>query len=277
MISIGTEQLVLDRKVPKDIENYMRVPFQQGTFDLPISYGYALCGVLEDSTKVHLMHPHQNKCIVDKASIFSHCQDLPLHRIPLISNMETVINAIWDAGLKVNSQVVICGFGSIGSLLATTLKHHYHIKVKIVESDEWRQKKAVELGFDLHEKQNGFDIAFNTTANEKALQFCIDHANEEGRIIELSWYGSHSSTLKLGANFHKNRLRLIASQVSKIPLKKQCEFDFFKRKALAADYLLNDNYDSLITHEILFEDTPLFFNSLRRNSFPQGLIHLIKY
>jgi threonine dehydrogenase-like Zn-dependent dehydrogenase len=277
MISLGTESLVLRKQVPKTISDYMTVPYMGGNFNLPIKYGYALSGILESGKKGHLMHPHQNTCFVEQQSIFQDCQELPLRRIPLISNIETVINAIWDADLDKEKTIVISGFGNIGSLLAFTLKYHYNLDVKIIETNLWRKQKAIELGLRVYDNNNGFDIAFNTAASEKALQFCIDHANEEGQIIDLSWYGISESTLKLGGNFHKNRLRLIASQVSKIPIKKRKEFNFQKRKLLAVDILKNDVFDQLLTNIILFDDAPNFFDSVRNNSIPNGLIYLIKY
>ncbi|WP_412984720.1 zinc-dependent alcohol dehydrogenase [Pontimicrobium sp. IMCC45349] len=277
MISLGTETLVLNKKIPETIKEYMKVPHMEGNFDLPIKYGYALSGVLNNGEKAHLMHPHQDNCFVDNKAIFKSCQELPLTRIPLISNMETVINAIWDSNVTKTDSIVVCGFGNIGSLLASTLKHHYNFEVKVIETNVWRKQKAIELGFEIYNDNNGFDIAFNTTSNEEALQFCIDNANEEGQIIELSWYGKSNTSLKLGENFHKNRLRLIASQVSKIPIQKRKEFDYFKRKLLAVDILKNKIFDKLITNIIPFDEVPDFFELVRKNKTPNGLIYLIKY
>jgi len=277
MISLGTESLVLKKKIPKAIEDYMTVPYMEGNFNLPIKYGYALSGVLDSGEKVHLMHPHQNSCIVDTNSVFKACQELPIKRIPLISNMETVINAIWDSNPDQDKTIVVSGFGNIGSLLALTLKYHYNFEVKIIEPNLWRKQKALELGFEIYKEHNGFDIAFNTAANQKALQFCIDNSNEEGQIIEIGWHGTSKTTIKLGENFHKNRLRLIASQVSKIPISQRKEFDYYKRKLLAVNILKNNIFDRLITTIIPFEDAPDFFNSIRNNKIPNGLIYLIKY
>ncbi|WP_299111722.1 hypothetical protein [uncultured Winogradskyella sp.] len=277
MISLGTESLVLNKRVPKTIQNYMTIPYMEGSFNLPIKYGYALSGIIENGEKVHLMHPHQNNCIVDAPSIFNACQDLPLKRIPLISNLETVINAIWDSDIDQDKTIAISGFGNIGSLLAVTLKYHYNLNVKIIEVNLWRKLKASELGFEIYEGNGSFDIIFNTAANEEALQFCIDNTNEEGQIIELSWYGTSKTTVKFGENFHKNRLRLIASQVSRIPIRKRKEFDYYKRKLLAVDILRHNIFDKLITTIIPFEDAPAFFNALRNNDVSNGLIYLIKY
>ena len=277
MISLGTETLVLNKMVPKKMMDAMIVPYMEGSFELPIKYGYALSGLTENGDKVHVMHPHQDKCIVGADSIFKECKDLPLSRIPLISNMETVIKAIWTCDFTTDQEIIVCGFGNIGSLLAVTLRNYYNLNVKILESNLWRKQKAEELGFELYNNGIDFDIAFNTTANESVLQFCIDNAREEGQIIELSWYGNLKTAINFGGNFHKNRLRLIASQVSKIPIKKRGDFNYYKRKQLAVEILNNDIFDRLITNIIPFDESPKFFDAIRNNKTPNGLIYLIKY
>ena len=60
-------------------------------------------------------------------------------------------------------------------------------------------------------------------------------------------------------------------------MNKRNEFDYHKRKLLAVDILKNDEFDKLITNIIPFEEAPRFFNGIRKNEIPQGLIYLIKY
>ena len=278
LISLGTEQLVLQRKIPQSIQSEMKVPYMKGSFDLPIKYGYALSGVLENGQKIHIMHPHQNLCFVNRESLFVECQELPLYRIPLISNMETVINAIWDSDINKYQDILICGFGGIGALLAFTLKFHYKFKnIFISENNPYRKQKALDFGFYEAEQSLKYDISFNTTSSEKAMQFCINHSKEEAKIVELSWYGNKNININLGGNFHKNRLQIIASQVSKIPLKMRNEYDYEKRKVLASTILKNDIFDQLLTEPIPFEKVPDFFNDLRQNKISEGIIQLIKY
>jgi len=227
--------------------------------------------------KVHLLHPHQNVCVVEKESLFSKCQDLDAHKIPLISNMETVINAIWESHLDKTKNIAVCGFGNIGSLLATTLLTYHQKPPLIIENDSEKSKLATNLGFEIAGPEMNFDLIYHTTASSEGLQYCIEHTNDEGEIIELSWYGNSQTTLSLGSNFHTNRLRLIASQVSKIPSIKREEYDYEKRKELAVKILKNPSFDRLISEIIPLKDTPKFFDRLRRGRVKTGLIYLIKY
>jgi len=61
-----------------------------------------------------------------------------------------------------------------------------------------------------------FEVAFHCSGSGEGLQWCIDHLGFEGRVIELSWYGLKTVSLRLGTSFHYDRKRIIASQVSTV-------------------------------------------------------------
>jgi len=276
MISTGTERLIASGLVDRAFQEKMSVPYQEGSFDFPIKYGYSLIVEGASGQLGHLMHPHQNKLHVDENSIFWIDEDIPAPRFALISNIETVLNAIWDSGPKQSDKIGICGFGNIGSLLANTLRTHYNIEAVIIEKNEWRKEKAEALGWKVYDDED-FDIIYHTTASEGGLQFCIDHLNYEGKLIELSWYGNKAVQINLGKNFHYNRLEIISSQVSQIPGHMKEEHNYATRKKLALEILKDDSFDDLITNRISFEDTPLFFENLRKGNIENGLIYIIEY
>jgi len=190
--------------------------------------------------------------------------------------METVINAIWDAEVQPGQTALVCGFGNIGSLLALTLQLHFDVQVFILEKNEWRIKQAKELGFVVNKPVKA-SVAFNTTATENGLQTCINQVEKEGKVIELSWYGNKKVNLQLGESFHYDRKQIISSQVSSIPLKKQSEWDFEKRKQYVFELLNVADYDEYISQVIPFEESATFFNDLRKRLNPEGLIWCIEY
>lgn len=285
LISTGTERLVCSGLVDESLQQIMAVPYMRGSFALPILYGYGMVGHTDEHKAVHLMHPHQNIVYVRDEDLFFLPDYADLARMALISNMETVINALWDVeyfyndSSLISQSVAIVGFGCIGSLLATTLQKRSGVSAVIVETDDWRLRQAKDLGFEavnLNQTRRNFDLLFHTSSSETGLQYCIDHAGPEGIIIELSWYGSQDLQLNLGAAFHYRRLRLISSQVSKIPKHKHQE-DHHSRKALAAELLLDPLYDKLISHRMPFQHAAKFFAKLRNGSLENGLIWLLEY
>ena len=278
MISTGTERLVAKGEVPMSMQNIMGVPYMDGAFSLPIKFGYA-CGGQSDEGKVyHYMHPHQDVCILKKDALFELNNGLAPHKIPLVSNMETVLNAIWDSEYSETSSIAICGFGNVGSLLANTLRLYAEKEVDVLEKDTWRKDKAQSMGWNANaEEEKRYDIIFHTTGTSAGLQYCIDHLNEEGKVIELSWYGTKKVSLSLGEAFHYKRLSIKSSQVSKVSPIVSHKIDYTKRKEIAADLLLDSSYDELIANVVSKKEVPLLFKDLRNNSMPNGLIWLIKY
>jgi threonine dehydrogenase-like Zn-dependent dehydrogenase len=275
MISTGTERLVASGLVGKAYESHMSVPHMQGGFELPIHYGYSL--IVEDTNGRlgHIMHPHQDVIDSRAEDIYWINEEIPAARFSLISNMETIINAIWDSRPTKEDNIAICGFGNIGSLLANTLQVHFGIRPQIIDKDKWRILKAKELGFE-PAIDTSFDIIFHTTASANGLQFSIDHLAHEGRVIELSWYGNRKVNLSLGHDFHYKRLQIISSQVSVIP-GHMPEESYKSRKDLALSYLKDDSYDQLITNRIPFDETPEFYEQLRNDKQPKGIIYIIDY
>jgi threonine dehydrogenase-like Zn-dependent dehydrogenase len=198
----------------------------------------------------------------------------------LLSNMETAVTAIWDAESDDFRDVAVCGFGSIGSLLASALRLTSDADPVVVEADSWRRSRATELGFQTCEPsklRDEFHVCFNTTGSASGLQWCIDHACTDGTVVELSWYGNRSVTLALGQRFHYNRIRIVSSQVSTIPVHMQERFGIADRKQMSAELLSDDCFDELITNEIAFEESPQFFDLLRRGGQGDGVVWVIKY
>jgi threonine dehydrogenase-like Zn-dependent dehydrogenase len=251
-----------------------------GGFELPIKYGYSLVGVSDADDVLHCMHPHQATAYVAPDSIFIAPSGIPARRLALLSNLETAVTATWDAGSLDVDRIAILGFGSIGSLLAMALRLLKNTDPLIIESDPWKQSRAAALGFEAVSPANShseLDLCFNTTGNPAALQWSIDNAAPEAMIVESSWYGDQPISLDLGGRFHRNRVRIVSTQVSKIPRAMSGNFDFSSRKKLCADLLTDQSFDSLISEEIAFQDTPKFFSDLRRDTQGDGIIWLIRY
>lgn len=283
LISTGTERLVSLGNVDPKLEKFMAVPYMDGRFSLPVKYGYSLVGEVQTQGEyqgkmVHLMHPHQSTCWVKENEVTVLPENLDIRKAPLISNVETVVNAIWDSEASLGDEVLIAGFGNIGVLLAETLRHIPGINIYILELNEWRRQQAIAAGFLLADSSlNPVDIAFDTTAAAGGLQACIQAVKEEGKVINLSWYGSKSISLNLGTDFHYGRKQIISSQVSKIPNNKKEAWSYAKRKALVMDILEQYPFENYITSFVPFGESPDFYQKLRKGQQGDGLIWCIEY
>ncbi len=265
LISTGTERIVSKGMVPVSAYDRMKVPYMAGDFSFPIKYGYSLIARDNKGNRYHLMHPHQDKVLVDKQSITLLPAGLPSKRASLISNLETIFNAYYDADLKPDDKILIVGYGLMGALLSFWLRIKGFKNIYVTEPSQYRSGKAISFGFQLidQNKNEIFDKAFHTSSSQEGLQYCIDHLALEGKVIELSWYGDKTINLKLGDRFHYNRLSIISSQVSVIPKLINYLYDFASRKQAVIDILMGDVWDQILDLEIGFSEVPEWFGKIR--------------
>mgnify|MGYP001053738737 CR=1 FL=1 len=276
LISNGTETLVASGQIPAELHHSMCVPYMEGDFSFPIKYGYSLVGKVVEGTSsllgkhVHLLHPHQSSCVVNEVDVTVIPDEVPPQRAVLASNVETALNAIWDSGASAGDQVLVVGMGLIGSLVAHLSRQFPATQVQVAEADSARQAGAKEQGFLLYDSSDdSLDVAFHTSGSSAGLQTCIDAVGNEGKIIELSWYGTRSAEVKLGGSFHQQRKQIISSQVSQIPPHQQARWDYRRRKQTVLELLKDDSWDQFLTATVDFSDTPTLFDKLRQDDRSQ--------
>jgi len=276
LVSSGTESLVANGEVPTDLHDSMQVPYMEGDFSFPVKYGYSLVGkVVEGShnlvgQQVHLLHPHQQHCVVNEADITIIPAGIPPQRAVLASNVETALNAIWDSRLSAGDRVLIIGMGLIGSLVARLASQFPATQVSVADTDPARLALAREQGFSQYEPSDApFDVAFHSSGSSAGLQTAIDAVGYEGKVIELSWYGTRSAEVKLGGSFHQQRKQIISSQVSQLPSHQQSRWDYRRRKQTVLNLLQDDGWDDFLTATVDFPEAPALFDKLRQGDRSQ--------
>jgi len=283
-ISPGTEKLIFRGHVPETVYKEMRCPYMGGTFPAPVKYGYSLVGRVTEGPKklldgiVHILHPHQDMCVVRMGDVYIVPDDVPPSRATLASNMETAVNAIWDSQITDEEKALVVGFGIIGSLVSRVLIDMVKVAVDVLDTDPIKVRLAEKIGFStiLTEDALGqYDVAFHASGTGVGLQTAIDSLRFEGRVIELSWYGDQSVTLQLGGSFHSQRKRIISSQVSYLPKHLRSEWNQEKRKDLVFSLLKKELYDLHITHSTSFQQLPEVFQKFD-NGY-NGLAYLVEY
>ena len=281
-ISKGTEKLVSSKSVLKDQFELMKAPFQEGSFNLPIKYGYINVGNIIDGPKKYInkniftLFPHQDLYEISIKNI----NLLPignLRKYILTANMETAINIFWDSQSKINNRILIIGLGSVGLLTAYFFKINKFKNIYVYDNNQNKRKIAKYLGLDFIDinKIDQIDVAVNTTANYKVLDFLMEKLSIEGKIVEASWYGKNKGEISLGGYFHSKRLKIISSQVSRIPKYMKNKYDFDGRLKLAIKSLKNSKLEKLITSESNFFDLEKDYYKILQNK--DTIMHLIKY
>jgi len=269
-VSPGTERLVFAGEVPEAIREAMRVPYMGGDFAFPLKYGYSLVGRVESSARgalvgrlVHVMHPHQECILARDEDLFVVPAGVPAARATLAANLETALNAVWDAGAAPGASCLVVGFGTVGSLIARVLQATPGMAVTVCDRDAAKVALARELGFTACVPESvpgGFDLAFHASASGAGLQLAIDATGFEATIVEASWYGTHEVTLRLGGSFHHQRKRIVSSQVSAVAPAMRARWPHARRKALVFELLRDPAFDRHITEAVAFADLAAWFN-----------------
>ena len=270
-ISRGTERLVFEGRVPPSEHVRMRAPFQAGAFSFPVKYGYASVGrVLEGppallGRDVFCLYPHQSGYVVPAAHVFVVPESVPSARAVLAANMETAINAIWDAELRAGDRVAVVGAGVVGCLVAYLAARHPGTDVCVVDADPRKHDIVTRLGarFALPDAApRACDVVLHASGAAAGLTTALAAAGLEARVVELSWYGDRQVTLSLGADFHAQRLSVRSSQVGRLPPMQAPRWTHRRRLELALSLLSDARLDALITDECALEDAPAMLRQL---------------
>lgn len=264
-ISKGTESLVFAGKVPVSEYSRMRAPFQEGEFPYPVKYGYISIGHVESGhgaligKTVFCLYPHQNQYNVPVSAVTVLPDYVPAERAVLTANMETAINALWDAQPSIGDRISVVGAGVVGSLVAYLAARIPGCNVQLIDINTQREKiaKALETPFLAPEKaQTDQDIVIHCSATEKGLNTALELAGFEATVIELSWFGDRTATINLGGAFHSQRLQIKGSQVGHIASPQRARWSYQRRLQLALSRLQDPVLDCLISGESHFSDLP---------------------
>ena len=264
-ISRGTEGLVLAGRVPASEYERMRAPFMGGDFPFPVKYGYATVGRVEQGTEsllgrtIFSLHPHQTLFNIQASAAVVLPKDLPPQRAVLAANMETALNAVWDAAPSPADRIAIVGGGVVGSLVAYLCGRLPGAEVTLVDVNPARAElaKAFGVSFATPESAKGdCDLVVHASGNPTGLGTALALAGEEATVVELSWYGNSAVTAQLGGAFHSRRLRLVSSQVGRIAPSHRPRWTHGRRLAAALALLADARLELLLGPAIAFRDLP---------------------
>ncbi len=264
-ISRGTETLVFQGGVPPSEFVRMRAPFQAGDFPAPVKYGYSSVGVVEEGPQglrgrtVFCLYPHQTRYVVPAAAVTALPDDVPPPRAVLAANLETAVNALWDAAPRIGDRVAVVGAGTVGALCAWLAAGVRGCAVELIDIDARKAAVAEKLDVAFKRPEDATrdaDVVIHASGSETGLATALSLAGFEGTVLEVSWFGERRPQLALGEAFHSRRLALKSSQVGTIGPAQRSRWTPQRRLALVLELLAAPALDSLISGESRFDDLP---------------------
>lgn len=252
----------------------------------PLRYGYASVGevvaVADDAPeaerawlgrRVFALEPHQSAYLTAIASLRRLPDEIDPLRGIFAANLETAINAVWDAQLGLGDQVAVLGQGIVGLLIAA-LAVKSGARVLAVEPDPRRAHASRQLGAAwvhapgdraLTRHEGRCDVVFEATGQPAALDEAVRLAGFEARVVVVSNYGRRRAPVDLGPLFHRRRLSLCSSQVSTVAASHRSRWDAARRFALCAELLGGLPLDRLVDRRVQLADLPGLFAELDKD------------
>ncbi|HSV60964.1 MAG TPA: zinc-binding alcohol dehydrogenase [Variovorax sp.] len=284
-ISRGTELLVYRGQVPTSEFQRMRAPFQEGEFPGPVKYGYASVGMVEDGPSalrgraVFCLYPHQTRYVVPADAVHLLPDGVPPGRAVLAANMETAVNALWDAAPRIGDRIAVVGGGVVGLLVGWLASRLPGCAVQLIDTHAPRAALAARLGLVLATPEQAApeaDLVIHASGHPEGLATALRLAAFEATVLELSWYGAQAVAVPLGEAFHARRLTLKSSQVGHVANAQRARWSHARRLALALELLREPALDALITDSAPFEQLPAVLQRLTQGA-PDTLCQRIDY
>ena len=301
-ISHGTEMLVYRGLVPEGMAVDETISTLRRPLRYPLKYGYAAVGevtavgpaVDQDliGQKVFCLHPHESCFTVGVDELFPVPADIqPLDAL-FLANMETAANFLMDGRPVIGEKVVVLGQGVVG-LLTTALLARFPLGA-LVALDRFERRREASRSAGAHQALDpahpdalarvsqllepeasggSADLVYELSGNPEALNAAIAVTGFDGRIVIGSWYGNRQTALELGGRFHRQRIRLISSQVSTVTPALSARWSKQRRFALAWDMIRRIRPSRFITHQIPFRLAREAFELIDKN--PAATIQVI--
>jgi threonine dehydrogenase-like Zn-dependent dehydrogenase len=288
-VSHGTE-LALYRGVSSfdgrrfDLDRRLFVDDSEGAA-YPMRLGYEWVGTvgevgqkvraLQVGDLVHLALPHretQTVTIADdpRAPWTVLPKSLDPERAALLLSATIALQAIHDARLVLGDAVAVFGLGAFGLLAVKLARLSGAAWIAAVDPIPARRELAAARGADLVLDPTavdagqeikaatgmGVDVAIEFSGRYAALQDAMRSARLAGTVVAAGFYtGGAGDDLRLGEEWHHNRLTLLSSMSGWGAPHRALGWDRRRLRATALDLLASGrlDVDTLVTHRISFE------------------------
>lgn len=248
---------------------------------------------LQPGDRVHGIWGHRSEAVVPAARVSA---TLDPAADPLIGTFARVgaiaLNAVLAAEVSLGDHVVVFGQGVIG-LLATRLAQLSGATVIAVDGFEARLAVASEFGAEatllpsveggagvaVRERTgSGADSAIELSGSYRALHEAVRSVVPDGVVVASGFYQGGATDLRLGEEFHHNRVRLVASQIGGTPVGLGARWDRARLVAVFMEQVRRGRVDvgRLVTDVVDADDVAAAFERLDRGD-PEVLQVVLRF
>lgn len=211
---------------------------------------------------------HRSSVIVTAPWAVAHQlpDQMPPQRAIFVRIGAVALNAVLDAGIHLGEQVAVFGLG-IPGLLAMQLARLSGARVIAVDRVAKRLALAEQLGalrcIDSTERDaaeqiraltngRGVDVSIELTGSYQALHDAVRATAYNSRVVAGGFFQGEAAGLRLGEEFHHNRIAIVSSQISGIHPDLAHRWSRERLEATVIDLLVRGELavDPLISHVV---------------------------
>ena len=189
------------------------------------------------------------------------------------------LNGILDANIHVGETVAIFGLGVLGQMIAqlARLSGAHVLGVDMIEKRLALAKElgALEDGFNPRDGSpaekikaltdgRGADVTIEVSGSARALNEAVRATAYSARVVALGFFQGEAQGLRLGEEFHHNRISLVCSQISNVDPALSYRWDRIRLIHTIMDLQAKGslNLHPVITHVIPFRQAARGFQIL---------------
>ncbi len=197
-------------------------------------------------------------------------------RMGIFSHIGAVaLNGVHDAGIRLGDTVAVFGLGVPGQIVAQAARAS-GAQVIVVDPDEARRRLALDLGAHIALAPaaaeaikeltggRGADVCIEVSGVAAALSDAMRSVAYASRVVAMGFYQGEVAGLRLGDEFHHNRIELISSQISGVAPAASHRWSKPRLWRTAVELQVQGVFDllPLITQSIPFDQAPAMFARL---------------
>jgi 2-desacetyl-2-hydroxyethyl bacteriochlorophyllide A dehydrogenase len=203
-------------------------------------------------------------------------------RLGIFSHIGAIaLNVVLDADIHIGETVAVFGLGVPGQIVAQLARLN-GARVIGVDGIAARRQLALDLGTDLvldpgdgevaerikaETGGRGADVSLEVSGNYAALHEAIRSVAYSSRVCAAGFMQGDGVGLRLGEEFHHNRVQVVSSQISGLAPSLQHRWDRYRLAKTAIDLAVDGRLKllELISHEVPLTEAAAAFSMLDEN------------